>query len=889
MEKQFNERGGQIFLLSGGTAYSQFRLISLVDKLNKAGIKVDSIEANYVYFLDVKDEFTSEVMGKVCLLLGAGGIFEKSEGFFVAPRKGTISPWSSKATDIFHNCGLGTVIKRVERGIFFTVKYKGKILRAKELGLALNILHDRMTEGVYEDMSDIFVHLEPAPLIVVDILKEGITALEKANKQMGLALSKEEIDYLFHAYLSIKRNPTDVELVMFGQVNSEHCRHKIFNASWIIDGEKKDISLFEMIKKTHAAHPHGTLVAYKDNAGIIEGFYGEYFEADVENGYLYRFLPLQTDIVMKVETHNHPTAISPYPGAATGVGGEIRDESATGTGGKSMAGLCGFMVSNLRIPGFIMPWEREYFEFPGRLATPLEIMIDGPIGGAGFGNEFGRPQLAGFFRTYEEMWGKDYRGYHKPIMVAGGMGIIKREHMYKKKIPPGALIIQIGGPAMKIGLGGGAASSMATGSNKEDLDFDSVQRGNAEMERRCQQVIDACIALGEKNPIMSIHDIGAGGLSNGCPELISEEGGHFYLRKIPSEDTSMSPMQIWCCEAQERYVLAIMPENLDLFSKIALKERCPFAVIGEVTGDGRLLLEDELFGTQPIDMEMSVLFGKPPKMKRNVRRVINHFKKLSFGGIDIKEAVERILRLPCVADKTFLITIADRTVKGITHRDQMVGPYQVPIADAAVITMSYKGYNGQAMSMGERSVVSLISGPASGRLAISEAITNIACADVGKPGNIKLSANWMCACGENGEDAKLFDTVEAVALDFCIKLGISIPVGKDSLSMYTVWTDSKGKKHKQLAPLSLIVSAFSPVSDVRKTVTPDLKKGESRILLFDLGRGKNRLGCSALAQVFNIIGGECPDVENSDDVIKFFSAIQAVSYTHLTLPTIYSV
>ena len=864
-------------VLEGGAALSGFRITALSDNLagEAPKLKIGDIEAGFVYLLEIEHELSADVMAKSRALLAAEKEFEEEEeGFFVTPRKGTISPWSSKATDIFNNCGLSGVL-RVERGIHYRIhSAEGKVIGLDALQPVLHLLHDRMTEGVYTDISDIFRHVEPTPYVAVDVLAEGRQALERANVEMGLALSDDEIGYLCDAYRAIERNPTDVELVMFGQVNSEHCRHKIFNAEWVLDGQKRDRSLFAMIRNTHETHPEGTLVAYKDNSGVLEGFEDEWFAVRRDGENVYHRDRGRVDMVMKVETHNHPTAISPYPGAATGVGGEIRDESATGTGSKSKAGLCAFMVSNLRVPDFIMPWEKDYAEFPTRLATPLEIMTDGPIGGAGFGNEFGRPQLAGLFKTYEQEYNGRYRGYHKPIMVAGGMGNIKRIHAHKKDIPAGALIIQIGGPAMRIGLGGGAASSMATGSNAAELDFDSVQRDNAEMERRCQEVIDACIALNDENPILSIHDIGAGGLSNGCPELVAATGGRFNLRAVHNEDKSMSPMEIWCCEAQERYVLAVAPESLDGFLALCRRERCPVAVIGEATGDGHLSLSDDHFKNKPIDIDIGVILGKPPRMVRNVEHLREDHAPLDTSGMTLPDAVRRVLHLPAVANKTFLITIADRSITGLVTRDQMVGPYQAPMSDVAVTSTSMRSVNGEAMAMGERTAMALVSAPASGRMAIGEALTNIVSANVDRIGNVKLSANWMCACGEEGEDAALFDTVQAVGMELCPKLGISIPVGKDSLSMRTLWQTSDGKKQRMIAPLSLVISAFSPVADVRKTVTPDLKPGDSTLILVDLARGKNRLGCSALAQVYNQVGGRHPDVDEPELLAAFFSAVQ---------------
>jgi phosphoribosylformylglycinamidine synthase len=671
---------------------------------------------------------------------------------------------------------------------------------------------------------------------------------------------------------------------MFGQVNSEHCRHKIFRADWVIDNKPETLSLFDMIRNTHRLHPEGTLLAYEDNSSVIEGFPGNWFEVHPNGSNHYGSLPEQVDILMKVETHNHPTAISPYPGAATGVGGEIRDEGATGIGGRPKAGLSAFLVSNLRIPGFIMPWEEEYAEFPARLASPLDIMIDGPLGGARFGNEFGRPQLTGIFRTYEHRHNNRYRGYHKPIMTAGGIGNIKRRHVLKKPIHKGAHIIQLGGPALKIGLGGGAASSMGSGSNAENLDFDSVQRDNAEIQRRCQEVLNCCIAMNDHNPILSIHDIGAGGLSNGCPELVSETGGRFELRKIHNEELSMSPMEIWCCEAQERYVLAVAPENLDHFMALCRRERCPAAIIGEATGDKRLVLHDTHFKNNPIDIDLQVILGKPPKMLRDVRHLGETHAGLDTSGIDLTEAADRVLRLPAVANKTFLITITDRTVTGMVTRDQMTGPFQTPISDAAVTAATYSGYEGEAMSMGERTPIAVINAPASGRMAVGEALTNIAGVFTGPIGNIKLSANWMCACGEDGEDAALYDTVRAVGMDLCPRLGISIPVGKDSLSMRTTWKDSKGHTERQVGPLSLIVSAFAPVQDVRKTVTAELKSvADSVLILIDLGRGQNRLGASALAQVYNQVGSTPPDLDTPEDLVNVFSALQELISEDLLL------
>ncbi len=873
-------------LLHGRKAFSGFRLAALRSALagGAPGLTLGELDAVEVYLVEADggalDGLTRE---RALALLGATGDFGRADGFFVTPRRGTISPWSSKATDIFHNCGLAAV-RRVERGIHFRVTdATGREISAEALGAAVHVLHDRMTEAVYEDLGGFFAHPEPAPLSVVALGTDGAEALRRANVEMGLALSEDEIEYLLAYYASAGRDPTDVELVMFSQVNSEHCRHKIFNADWVVDGEPAERSLFKMIRHTHARHPEGCLVAYSDNSGVLEGFRDHWFEVAPDGSCEYRAVPAQLDILCKVETHNHPTAISPWPGAATGVGGEIRDEGATGRGGRSKAGLSAFIVSHLRLPEYPLPWEEELAEFPGRLASPLEIMTDGPIGGAAFGNEFGRPQLCGLFRTMELRHAGRHRGYHKPIMAAGGMGNLKREHVEKKAIGAGSLIIQLGGPAMKIGLGGGAASSIGAGSQSEDLDFDSVQRGNAEMERRCQQVIDACIALGADNPILSIHDIGAGGLSNGCPELVEATGGRFHLRRVHNEDRSMSPMELWCCEAQERYVLAVSPDALARFEALCARERCPHAVIGEAIGDGRLTLEDEHFGNRPIDLDLGFLLGKPPKMLRDVARLAEAAAPFDGSGIDLAEAADRVLRFPAVADKTFLITIADRSITGLVARDQMVGPWQTPVADCAVTTTSMESFTGEAMAMGERTPLALLDAPASGRMAVGECLTNLAGAAIGPIGNVKLSANWMAACGEPGEDAKLFDTVRAVGMELCPALGIAIPVGKDSMSMRTVWTDSGGREQRQSAPLSLLVTGFSPVSDVRRTLTPELRRVDSALFLVDLGAGRNRIGGSVFTQVYGQVGNTSPDLDDPARMKAFFAAIQEANEADLLL------
>ncbi|MDH4293323.1 MAG: phosphoribosylformylglycinamidine synthase, partial [Betaproteobacteria bacterium] len=678
----------------------------------------------------------------------------------VTPRLGTISPWSSKATDIARHCAL-PMVERIERGVAWWCARNGAPLSAAERATLLPHVHDRMTESALDALDDaaaLFHHVAPKPLASVDVMAGGRDALVRANAGMGLALSADEIDYLLDNYVRMGRNPTDVELMMFAQANSEHCRHKIFNADWVVDGETQDRSLFGMIRTTHEKHPQGTVVAYSDNSSVIEGAAIERFYPGTDQAYGYRHE--LTHILMKVETHNHPTAISPFPGAATGSGGEIRDEGATGRGAKPKAGLTGFSVSNLRIPGFEQPWEANPVGKPGRIASALQIMLDGPIGGASFNNEFGRPNLTGYFRSYEMRVGHEVRGYHKPIMVAGGLGNIAAQHTAKIPLPDGALLIQLGGPGMLIGLGGGAASSMDTGANQEDLDFDSVQRGNPEIERRAQEVIDRCWGLGENNPVLSIHDVGAGGLSNALPELVhtAHRGGAFELRDVPSEEPGMSPLQLWCNEAQERYVLGIAPKDLPVFKAICERERCPYAVVGRATADGRLIVSDREFGNNPVDMELNVLLGKPPKMTRDVKRLVREGQVFDASGIDIREALYRVLRLPTVADKTFLISIGDRTVGGMTARDQMVGPWQVPVADVAVTLMGYNTTRGEAMSMGERTPLAVLNPAASGRMAVGEAITNIAAAPIAALGDVKLSANWMAAAGHPGEDAALFDT-----------------------------------------------------------------------------------------------------------------------------------
>jgi len=866
--------------LPGAPAYSRFRLDKFLEDLRSVCPAVTSVAARHVHFADLERDLDEQELRLLKRLLSYGPTrkvaFPDGSVLLVVPRFGTISPWSSKATDIAHNCGLAAV-RRLERGVAWHIVTR-RPLDPDELHALAAPLHDRMTESVVQRVDDaarMFERHTPAPLGCVDILRGDRAALAAANGELGLALSDDEIDYLLAHYRGAGRNPSDAELMMFAQANSEHCRHKIFNASWVVDGAPQPKSLFAMIRNTHEKSPGGVLSAYKDNASVIEGWVAERFFAAPADA-RYAFVEEPVHILMKVETHNHPTAISPFPGAATGAGGEIRDEGATGLGAKPKAGLAGFSVSHLRIPGFEQPWEQQGPGFPGRIATPLEIMRDGPIGAAAFNNEFGRPNLAGYFRTYEQVVDGVVRGYHKPIMIAGGLGNIRAPHVDKGEVLPGAKLVVLGGPAMLIGLGGGAASSMSSGESTEDLDFASVQRGNPEIQRRAQEVIDRCWAMGDDNPIMLIHDVGAGGLSNALPEVIDHSGlgGRIELREVPNDEPGMSPMAIWCNEAQERYVLAVAAEQLEVFGAICARERCPWAMVGETTAARRLLVSDRLFGNAPVDMPVEVLLGKPPRMTRTAERIARHGDALP-ADIELRDAALRVLRLPAVADKTFLVTIGDRSVGGFTARDQMVGPWQVPVADVAVTTTSYRGYTGEAMAMGERTPLAVLDGPASGRMAVGEAITNIAAAAVPSLGHVRLSANWMAACGESGEDAALFDTVHAVGEELCPSLGIAIPVGKDSLSMRTRWETPEGER-AVIAPLSLIVSAFAPVEDVRRTLTPQLRldAGETVLLLVDLGAGRNRLGGSALAQVHGRTGMDPPDLDDPARLAAFFAAIQ---------------
>lgn len=865
--------------LRGVTALSDFRVEKLLQKAAALGLPEVKLKSEFWYFVGSEKALDAATVEKLQALLAAQSVEETPEAreglhlFLVTPRLGTISPWASKATNIAENCGLEG-IERIERGM--AVWLEGRLNDEQKQQWAA-LLHDRMTESVLPDFqtaSKLFHHLESETFSTVDVLGGGKEALVKANTEMGLALSADEIDYLVENYQALQRNPSDVELMMFAQANSEHCRHKIFNADFILNSEKQPKSLFGMIRDTHNAHPEGTVVAYKDNSSVIEGAKIERFYPNAAENQGYRFHEEDTHIIMKVETHNHPTAIAPFAGAATGAGGEIRDEGATGKGSRPKAGLTGFTVSNLNIPGLEQPWEQAYGK-PGHIASPLDIMIEGPIGGAAFNNEFGRPNLLGYFRTFEEKFDGQVRGYHKPIMIAGGLGSIQAQQTHKDEIPEGALLIQLGGPGMLIGLGGGAASSMDTGTNDASLDFNSVQRGNPEIERRAQEVIDRCWQLGDKNPIISIHDVGAGGLSNAFPELVNDagRGAVFKLREVPLEEHSLNPLQIWCNESQERYVLSILEKDLDTFRTICERERCPFAVVGTATDDGHLKVRDDLFSNNPVDLPLNVLLGKPPKTTRTDKTVTPSKKPFNAGDIDITEAAYRVLRLPTVAAKNFLITIGDRSVGGMTHRDQMVGKYQTPVADCAVTMMGFNTYRGEAMSMGEKPTVALFDAPASGRMCVGEAITNIAAVNIGDIGNIKLSANWMAACGNEGEDEKLYRTVEAVS-QACQALDLSIPVGKDSLSMKTVWQDSEEKK-SVVSPLSLIISAFAPVENVRKTVTPELKNVKDSVLLFiDLGFGKARMGGSAFGQVYNNMTGDAPDLDNTGRLKDFYGVIQ---------------
>ena len=886
-----------MLILRGAPALSEFRIKKLQQDLNVAGIPAREIATQFIHVIELVtgtslDPAELSVLEKL-LTYGPHRDEHAPKGLLqiVAPRPGTISPWSSKATDIAAICGLAK-IKRIERAIAYWIDTDSDYsLPATHPSLLAAKLHDRMTQVVFSDfpqLDTLFSHETPRPLSSVPVLAQGRAALSEANRSLGLALADDEIDYLVTSFTALGRDPNDIELMMFAQANSEHCRHKIFNATWDIDGEKCNHSLFAMIKNTYTLHSEGILSAYKDNAAVLTGHRAARFYTNPTTGE-YAAHEEDIHILCKVETHNHPTAISPFPGAATGSGGEIRDEGATGRGSKPKAGLSGFTVSNLKLPGAIQPWEDDNGK-PGRIVSALDIMIDGPLGAAAFNNEFGRPAINGYFRTFEQEVSApakpgrhtppepptELRGYHKPIMLAGGLGNIKAEHVQKGKLQPGDKLIVLGGPAMLIGLGGGAASSMASGSGQEDLDFASVQRENPEMERRCQEVIDRCWSLGEENPIAFIHDVGAGGLSNALPELVNDAGlgGRFNLRAIPNDEPGMAPLEIWCNESQERYVLAVSADRLALFTELCQRERCPFAVVGEATAEKQLVLEDPHFQNKPIDMPLEVLLGKPPRMHRSEKTLVRFQPRLNLHGVSLDEAARRVLAHPTVADKTFLISIGDRTVTGLVCRDQMVGPWQVPVADCGVTASTYTGYTGEAMSMGERTPVAVNNAAASARLAVGEALTNLAAAHVGALGKVNLSANWMAAPAVAGDAADLYAAVRAVGMELCPALGITIPVGKDSMSMSTVWKD--GHKQKRItAPVSLIVSAFAPVTDVRLTVTPQLQQiDDSILLLVDLGRGQNRLGGSILAQTVSQMGEATPDVDDPGDLKAFWTAIQ---------------
>ncbi|WP_164963861.1 phosphoribosylformylglycinamidine synthase [Rubrivivax sp. JA1026] len=875
----------QLLHYEGGNALSPFRSRSLLTRLQSACPRISAVAARHVHWAAFDAEPDAATRERLAALLAVGDPYDgpaDGELVVVMPRLGTVSPWASKATDIAHNCGLA--VHRVERVTEYRLTVKGgffggaKPLADEERAAVAAVLHDRMTESVAFERgsaAQLFAAQAAEPLAHVDVLGHGREALVQANVEFGLALSADEIDYLVEAFGKLGRNPSDVELMMFAQANSEHCRHKIFNAEFTIDGQKQPLSMFGMIRNTEKVSPQHSIVAYSDNAAVMEGGPVERWLPQGWTGApVYGARAETSHVLMKVETHNHPTAISPFPGAATGAGGEIRDEGATGRGAKPKAGLTGFSVGNLRLPGTNEPWEREDIGRPGHIASALQIMTEGPLGGAAFNNEFGRPNLGGYFRVYEQTVAGVQRGYHKPIMIAGGIGAISDDQTHKLPFGAGTLLVQLGGPGMRIGMGGGAASSMAAGTNAAALDFDSVQRGNPEIQRRAQEVINHCWALGEANPILAIHDVGAGGISNAFPELVdgAGQGARFDLRKVPLEETGLAPKEIWCNESQERYVLAIAPDKLEAFEAVCARERCPFAVVGVATAERELVVED---GSEAvIDMPMDVLLGKPPKMHRDVTRVERSEAPLDLTGVKLDQVALDVLRHPTVASKRFLITIGDRTVGGLSHRDQMVGPWQLPVADCAVTLADYAGFRGEAMAMGERTPLAALDAPASGRMAVAEAVLNLLAAPI-ELSRVKLSANWMAACGEPGEDAALYDTVKAVGLELCPALGVGIPVGKDSLSMKTRWADpASGQTRQVTAPVSLIASAFCTLDDVRGTLTPQLQRGDTALLLVDLGGGKNRLGGSMLAQVLGGFGDAVPDL---DDPARLKALVAAVN------------
>ena len=882
-----------MLIFRGSQALSDSRLDTIRHSLSTAGLPVRALGAAFVHLVAEREQVSPDEKAVLEKLLSYGPTRSTKDfsGLLrvVAPRPGTISPWSSKATDIAHICGLDSV-ERIERAVVFTVDCGGADLNEGQLNVLHSKLHDRMTQAVFSDLDSLealFVREAPRQLRAIPLLEAGRAALETANVELGLALAEDEIDYLLKSFQALQRDPHDIELMMFAQANSEHCRHKIFNATWEIDGENQDLSLFQMIRNTYNLHKGGVLSAYKDNAAVFSGSRGGRFYADPVSGE-YSSHEEWIHVLCKVETHNHPTAISPYPGAATGSGGEIRDEGATGRGSKPKAGLTGFSVSNLRLPGAVQPWEKDNGK-PERIVSALEIMKEGPLGAAAFNNEFGRPALAGYFRTYEAEvptgQGTELRGYHKPIMLAGGLGNIRAEHVAKGDVAAGDALIVLGGPAMLIGLGGGAASSVASGTGNADLDFASVQRDNAEMERRCQEVIDRCWAMGEDNPILFIHDVGAGGISNALPELVNDagRGGRFQLRKVPNAEPGMSPVEIWCNESQERYVLAVSAARLERFARLCERERCPFAVVGEATDERQLVLEDSHFKNKPIDLPLETLLGKPPRMHRKATTRSRSLKPLNLDGVSLPEAALRVLGHPAVADKGFLITIGDRTITGLVARDQMVGPWQVPVADCAVTATAFDVFSGEAMAMGERTPVAVNSAAASARLAVGEALTNLAAARIGDIGRVNLSANWMAAASLEGDGADLYAAVRAIGMELCPALGINIPVGKDSMSMSTVW-DQDGVQKRVSAPVSLIISAFAPCEDIRHTLTPLLSDESSTVLLLiDLGRGQNRLGGSILAQVLSQAGSDAPDVDRAEDLKCFWDAVQELSKEGLLL------
>ncbi len=882
-----------MLLFEGAPALSTFRLERLLAALKHVEPSVGRLRADYLHFVDLLRPLAPAETAVLHRLLDfaadAPVAATPAQLLLAIPRPGTISPWSSKATDIAHVCGLDAV-RRIERGRAWRIECESSLPAARLMALA-PFLHDPMTEAVLTDASEARCLFEPQshrPLARIALGGDPPAAIAAANDALGLALSAAEIRYLADVFVELGRDPTDVEVMMFAQANSEHCRHKIFNADWIVDGLPALRTPFAMIRHTRDRSPEGVLSAYSDNAAVLAGSMGSRFFPGAGD-HSYRWQDEPVDILIKVETHNHPTAISPFPGAATGSGGEIRDEGATGRGAKPKAGLVGFTVSNLRIPDFEQPWEKDHGR-PPRIASALDIMLEGPIGAAAFNNEFGRPGILGFFRTFEQRLGSDpagvVRGYHKPIMIAGGLGNVRRAHVQKQPVPAMAPLVLLGGPAMLIGLGGGATSSQGSGAASVELDFASVQRGNPEMQRRAQQVIDACWAMGEDNPILMIHDVGAGGLSNAVPEVVAQEGGggRIDLRLVPSDEPGMSPLEIWCNEAQERYVLALAPGRLAEFEALCRRERCPSAVIGQATGDGRLLVQDSRAGILAVDMPVAALLGQPPRMRREAHRRLRAGDGFDARGLDAGECLERLLCLPAIADKGFLVTIGDRTVGGLISRDPLVGPWQVPVSDVAVTLSGLRGHSGEAMAIGERPPIALLDAPASGRIAVGEAITNIAAADVRRLGDVKLSANWMAACGEPGEDADLFDTVCAIGEVLCPALGVAIPVGKDSLSMQTRWR-ANGSDRAVVAPLSLIVSAFAPVADVRRTLTPvlDLTQGQSALILVDLGGGRDRLGGSSLAQVHGRIGDVPPDLDDPSRLVSFFAAIRELADAELVL------